>query len=128
MLKTVCSICLVALFAQRADVVQSLEHDRRAVEQYRPADYLIELQALHLDGSPARGTIACSGYWRKFDEREESGPNLPFATDARGVIILNPWLGTFDDTRMDCTADDAHGHHGVGSFDDGATRGVIYVR
>lgn len=95
---------------------------------------MIEIQAIHFtDGSPARGTISCNGYWIKFqDEKNQpllEGTGLPFKTDSRGVIIMNPWVGMYDEEDpLICRATDVHGHTGSGMVTMPARKMLIQVR
>ena len=61
---------------------------------------LVTIIAQYPDGRPARGTISCSGWWRKFQEgAEDYALSMPFVTDSRGAIGMNPSL---DDGWMLC--------------------------
>lgn len=71
---------------------------------------LITLIAIHEDGTPVRGFISCSGVWFKHADEQTvtQGLSLPFATDARGAIVMNPSL---DDEWIVCRSE-AHGASG----------------
>lgn len=118
----------VLLLAQSHDVVRELQLDLERTRPSTTQSMMIEVQAAHADGSPAKGTIACSGLWRKYDEQETVGWDLPFDTDSRGVIFLNPWIGTYADGEdLICRAKDKHGHQGVVSIPMPTNYGYIVV-
>lgn len=62
------------------------------------------------DGRPVRGTIQCAGYWFKHQDGEPVfyGSSLPFQTDSRGAIVMNPAVA---DEWMTCWCED-HGTRG----------------
>jgi hypothetical protein len=107
-------VIAAALFMQQ-DVVRQLQLEKLSLSPQQPNAYMVEIHAVHEDGTGARGTITCDGLWRKFDEQETVEWNLPFATDSRGVAIFNPWIGDYED-GMHCTARDTHQHIGQVSF------------
>jgi hypothetical protein len=52
---------------------------------------LLTIIAEFEDGSPARGVIQCNGTWYKHQEDDQPLlPQLPFKTDSRGAVIMNP--------------------------------------
>ncbi len=106
------SFLIAVLLAQLPDYDPQLERERFAAEGTPSIMVMVRLTAVHTDGSPARGSISCSGIWRKYDETEIGGGGLPFATDSTGSIILNPWIGDYEDDPLTCTALDKHGHQG----------------
>jgi hypothetical protein len=77
---------------------------------------IVTLVAEHADGTPARGWISCDGHWTKHRDEDTTvgGWNLPFTTDARGAIILNPHY--YEDEMLNCRAWDKHLHSGESSF------------
>ena len=79
-----------SLSAQEPEI--DLERERHAMRT--GSDYaLITLIAQHEDGTPVRGFIQCAGNWHKYQEGPQLyGEALPFATDARGAIVMNPHL------------------------------------
>lgn len=124
-------LLLLALVAQQSDVdsVDQLQYEKYAAEGATPFDDMITIQAVHFeDGTPARGTIACNGWWRKFDETQQGDYNLPFKTDSRGVIVMNPWIGQYRYGPMICSALDVHGHTGTGAVKMPTNRMLIQVR
>jgi hypothetical protein len=61
---------------------------------------MVTLIAVDEAGLPVRGTIQCGGVWRKFqDDAELFIEALPFVTDSRGAIVMNPAL---DDEYIVC--------------------------
>lgn len=67
---------------------------------------MVTLIASHPDGSPVRGHIQCAGSWFKHEDdnrRVWHGPSLPFETDSRGAVIMNPALA---DEWIHCWATD----------------------
>lgn len=121
-------ILTAALCAQTNEVDQ-LQRERYAIRG-GTLEEMVVVQAVHEDGTPAKGTIACEGLWRKFDENPISGYNLPFVTDSRGVAIFNPWIGMFDNegNDMTCSATDRHGHKGWASWPMPTSHATITVR
>ncbi len=92
-------------------VSEQLERERLAAGNgsYRA---LLTIIAVHEDGTPVRGYIRCSGWWIKYEDdpaRTFAGEALPFKTDSRGAIVMNPHL---DDEDMYCWSTDK-GKHGV---------------
>ena len=75
------------------DDMASLEQDRLATINGSPYA-LITLIAQHVDGSPVRGYIQCSGVWTKHQDGqpEEFEWAMPFKTDMRGAIVMNPHI------------------------------------
>lgn len=74
--------------------------------------WMVTFVARHRDGTPARGSIACEGYWYKFQDASQEqffSWAYPFATDSRGAVIFNPNEGP---EYWDCTAVDEHLHSG----------------
>lgn len=116
MLRIVFSLLTVVLFAQESDVVQQLERERLAVQEPRPFTSMVRVTAVHMDGTPARGSISCTGNWLKFDEKPVGGWRIPFETDSHGSIILNPWMGDYEEDPLICYATDKHGHQGHVTF------------
>lgn len=66
---------------------------------------MVTLIALHEDGTPLRGYISCAGSWFKHQDGEPTfyASSLPFRTDARGAIVMNPSL---EDEWIACSATD----------------------
>jgi hypothetical protein len=68
------------------------------------------LVAVHRDGTPARGTIACDGLWVKHadEDKDENYQEwdfrLPFRTDSRGAVVFNPTPDMLGD-RLTCYAE-----------------------
>lgn len=106
---------LLVLLAQVNSGEIDLEQER--LRMFNGTEHaLVTLIARHADGSLARGTIACQGLWFKYqDKKDEQAWDwaLPFKTDSRGAIIMNPHL---EDGSMDCTAIDSHLHTGRAQF------------
>lgn len=99
-----CAVVFAAahsLPAQEPD--EQLELDRLRAGRYGTRTGMITVIAQFSDGSPARGTINCNGYWCKFDEQQYCGPNLPFVTDSRGACIFNPGIEDFDEDVVEPT-------------------------
>lgn len=93
------------LLAQSPDEdMASLEQDRLATINGSPYG-LITIIARHVDGTPVRGYISCSGVWMKHEDGgpEEWALNLPFKTDSRGAIVMNPRIA---DEWIVCTSVD----------------------
>jgi hypothetical protein len=93
---------LVALLLTQEPAID-LERDRLAMYDGSHLA-LITLIAQYEDGTPARGYIACEGSWYKHADRDEDtavGIGLPFKTDARGAIVMNPLLS---DEWIECFA------------------------
>lgn len=130
MLKIVFGFLIVALFAQEPVI----DLDRQVLST-RPhtGTYLelVEIQAVHRDGTGARGVISCSGSWIKYQDSKNqpivAGWNLPFKTDSRGLIILNPGIGDFEEEPMRCASEDSHGHLGFTNFQTPTNRVTIIV-
>jgi SH3-like domain-containing protein len=120
---------LTAFAQQPIPEEQQLQIDRMRAYGQSPVN-MIQIQAVHFaDGTPARGIIACNGWWRKFDEKEDGGWSWPFKTDSRGVIIMNPWVDTYgEDDPLICKATDIHGHTGSASVEMPAQKMLIQVR
>jgi hypothetical protein len=61
---------------------------------------LVTLIAVHMDGTPVRGFIQCAGEWMKYADEEDVlwGVALPFKTDSRGAVVMNPHL-EFEEIR-----------------------------
>jgi hypothetical protein len=116
MLRIVFTFLIAAAFAQDGD--RALELERLTIQERLPFVSMLRVTARHTDGSAARGSISCSGAWFKFQDgpKQEGDWNFPFVTDSTGSIILNPWIGTYEDDPMVCTALDKHGHSGSSSF------------
>ena len=90
---TILAIALLFGSSQLADPDLDAER-RRATPATKTIYSLITIIATYDDGTPVYpGTIGCSGYWFKYIDEQtivfEEG--LPFSTDARGAIILNPF-------------------------------------
>jgi hypothetical protein len=67
---------------------------------------LVTLIAQHVDGTPVRGYIRCAGWWVKYEDdpaRTFAGTSLPFETDARGAIVMNPQV---TDEQIFCWSED----------------------
>lgn len=62
---------------------------------------LLTIQAQTPDGVPVRGEIACTGHWYKYQDGpiQFSGEALPFQTDSRGAIVMNP---SVEDEAITC--------------------------
>lgn len=129
-MKNIGVLLLLALVSQQPDEIRELQLDQLRTHDNRPIMELISVQAVHEDGSPARGTISCDGLWQKFDEKPTSAWNYPFKTDSRGVAVFNPWIGMFDDRdgQMHCTSEDIHGHFGTATWSMPASHAEIVVR
>lgn len=71
---------------------------------------MVTLIATYPDGSPVRGVIRCAGTWFKHADEQTVffAPELPFQTDSRGAVIMNPHL---DDEWIDCWCE-ANGYVG----------------
>jgi hypothetical protein len=71
---------------------------------------MVTLIAVHRDGTPVRGFIRCLGFWWKHADEHQviEGVALPFATDSRGAVIMNPRLA---DKQITCWSED-RGMHG----------------
>lgn len=99
------SVLMGLLLAQSPDDDKaSLERDRLATINGSPYG-LITIIARHVDGSPVRGYISCSGVWMKHEDGgpEEWALNMPFKTDSRGAIVMNP---NIEDEWMVCQSAD----------------------
>lgn len=115
--KVVRSFLIPALLLQLPQLSdRELDRERDTARGQRPWVAMVRIRAVHADGSPARGSISCSGYWRKFDETEQGGWGIPFETDSTGSIIMNPWLGDYEDDLLVCSALDQHSHTGSVGF------------
>lgn len=111
------SFLLVALLQIPDDAETQLEHERLSIRAgVLPQVEVVRVRSVHRDGTPARGSISCSGTWRKFDETPTYDEWLPFKTDTTGAILLNPWIGDYQDDPMVCSALDRHGHTGSVTF------------
>lgn len=117
----------LALFAQSDDIA-NLQRERYAAQDVHTFMDMVSVQAVHEDGTPARGSISCEGLWTKYDERIVAEWNLPFVTDSRGVSIFNPWIGEYTDDVMTCSALDRHGHRGSASWPMPVSHAEIVVR
>lgn len=129
MLKIVYFLLTVALFAQETD--RPLEQQRDSI--YNGTYYeMVSIQAVHADGTAARGSIACHGDWWKHQDSKNhtfiGGEWFPFETDSRGVVILNPYVEDFPEDPLDCRAVDRHGHTGKTRFTTPAPHIQIIVR
>jgi len=94
-----------------------LERERLSTGNGSPLA-MITVIARYEDGSPVRGEISCSGNWFKHEDGDPqfSGPALPFRTDSRGAVILNPHL---DDAWIVCWCEqDGQSGKVLVSFDD----------
>jgi hypothetical protein len=72
---------------------------------------MVTIVVTHKDGTPMRGYVRCLGWWFKYEDdpnRSFAGDSFPFATDSRGVVVMNPHL---EDEWIHCWADDK-GKHG----------------
>ena len=110
-------LTLVLALLQSDDYgVDVLEQDRLRALGGSPRNTIITIIAQHIDGTPARGTIACAGVWYKHraEGRGEWAEAYPFNTDSRGAVVFNPLID--DDGLMDCTAVDTHLHSGTIRF------------
>lgn len=120
------------LLAQTADISIDLEQEwHRAIGRERPKHMMITLMAEHMDGTPARGTIGCSGGWFKHADEEETsyGPYLPFTTDSRGAIVLNPGWGDYDEEEpLQCEARSGEQRGTVSVVPEDGQRYTIVVR
>lgn len=85
------TLALLAFIAIQEPAID-LEREARALrEGSRLA--LITLIAQYPDGTPHRGVIQCAGSWFKHQEGPvQYGTSLPFQTDSRGAIVMNPAL------------------------------------
>lgn len=121
---------VLLLAAQEGDVVQIIERERMSAQNQRPFVGMVTVIARHDDGSPARGAISCSGSWFKFQDgpKQDGGWDLPFETDSRGAVVLNPFVGDYEEDPMICTALDKHGHVGRVSFTMPARQVEIIVK
>ena len=88
---------------------------------------MVTVMARYPDGRPVRGYIQCSGNWFK----HQDGPinleaqSMPFRTDSRGAVILNPHLS--DEWLICwCEQDGMTGHVTV-SFDSADPTGVFEI-
>ena len=79
------------LFAALLLTGPDLAHEERRLMRGSPLA-MLTIVARYQDGTPFRGFISCSGEWFKHSDEETSltGPSLPFRTDSRGAVILNP--------------------------------------
>lgn len=97
------ALTLIALMVLGQE--SSLDEDFRAtVNDSRAA--MVTLIATYPDGSPARGQIRCAGIWFKHADETELlvGEALPFETDSRGAVIVNPhvsdeWIECWSESR-----------------------------
>lgn len=66
---------------------------------------LVCIIATDAEGRPYRGYVSCSGWWFKYADEDTTanGYALPFLTDARGAIVMNPHR---DDDFFVCWATD----------------------
>ena len=116
------SFAALLLIGQEGDLEQDYQ---RAHRGSRLA--MLTIIATYADGSPMRGTIACGGWWFKHQDGADhiTVEALPFATDARGAVILNPHL---DDAWLVCEATDGVRSGSVTvSFSDDHPTGVYRV-
>lgn len=122
MLKIVFSFLIVALFAQDGDILMQMEREKLTTSRSYPLLDMVTIRAIHADGTSARGSINCTGSWEKYGDTGRNnaplkyGWRLPFKTDSRGAIILNPRTGDFAEDPMYCQAIDKHGHMGETRF------------
>jgi hypothetical protein len=87
-MRLLAAITFASLLAQ--DPAIDLETERLALVTGSP-HALITLIAEYADGTPVRGVIQCAGTWRKYQDGVEFYTEaLPFATDSRGAVIMNP--------------------------------------
>ncbi len=118
------------LFAQTPEEVQR-DYDRAVGRvQGGSRHALVTIRARHEDGTPLRGFIQCSGYWQKYQDRQndeeiEFVKHLPFKTDSRGAIAMNPLLA---DEWIFCWASDK-GKTGsvIAQFDEDNPRRVVDI-
>ena len=79
---------------------------------------MVMVIARYPDGKPFRGVIRCTGEWYKHADEPDhlTLPAMPFKTDGRGAVVLNPHLS---DESITCWATDAAGVTGktVVTFD-----------
>jgi hypothetical protein len=94
-------VATALLLAQMAE--PSLETDYLRLKG--SAFALVTLIAVHVDGTPVRGFIRCDGEWFKYADEEDVlwGVALPFKTDARGAVVMNPHL---DIEQLHCWSED----------------------
>lgn len=80
-------LLLSLLVTQAPDLERELKATRNGTDHA-----LITIIARHADGRPYRGAIQCSGQWFKHEDGDVvySGTALPFQTDSRGAIVMNP--------------------------------------
>lgn len=102
------ALAIVALLAVQAPDVD-LEQDS-LLTRSGSAQAMVTLIATYPDGTPLRGFIQCGGTWFKHADEADvlEGEALPFRTDSRGAIIVNPHV---EDEWITCWAsgDGAHG-------------------
>jgi hypothetical protein len=102
-----------------------LEHDRKATANGSPLAMLTVI-ARYPDGTPFRGAIRCGGEWyRHADEPDKPVMQaLPFRTDSRGAVIVNPQV---EDGYLICWVD-GNGRSGnvTANFEDDPT-GVFEI-
>jgi hypothetical protein len=88
---------------------------------------MITIIATYPDGRPVRGEIQCSGDWYKHEDGPDhlTVPSLPFVTDSRGAIIVNPHIS---DAWMICWCEQ-NGQAGrvSVSFDDADSTGAYHI-
>lgn len=100
------TILIVALLMQEPDLIKDYQHAYGNGSELA----MVTLIARYPDGSPVRGFIRCAGTWFKHadEERIFYGPELPFQTDSRGAVIMNP---SVEDEYIECWSQE-RGYYG----------------
>ena len=103
------ALAVLALLAVQQPAID-LETESQALRPGSPLA-MVTLIATYPDGTPLRGFIQCGGSWYHHTDNSddiEVVEALPFRTDSRGAIIVNPHL---EDEWIVCWAEQ-HGAAG----------------
>ena len=92
-------ILIAALLVTQEPIID-LDFDRRALWGGSPLA-AITFIARYEDGRPVRGFVRCLGTWYKHADEDTVmyASELPFKTDSRGAVIMNPHV---DDEWIQC--------------------------
>lgn len=120
-MKALALLAFVALGLQEPEI--DLDRERLAMRDGSGLA-MVTLIATYPDGTPVRGEIQCGGNWHKHQDGnpEQYGPSLPFVTDSRGAVIMNPHLS--DEWIVCWSAKDGATGKVIVSFDERTPRSV----
>lgn len=124
-------LAVVALLALQAPAVPDLDEEYRRIRMIGTTSMFFTVIVLDEQGSPAKGSIWCDGYWWRHADEDTTvgGTKLTFSTDSRGAMIFITTRDAYDEEPWQTCHAESKGR--VGSltfqpFDRGVYRLIVH--